>query len=68
MPVSNGHDIAPDRAMSINEACAATGLSARKINQLIDEEVLPDSVCLKHGSARALLAHSMPMAVLYACD
>ena len=37
MPVANGYDIAPDRAMSISEACAARGLSARKINQLIDE-------------------------------
>lgn len=68
MPVANGHDIAPDKAMSISEACVATSLSARKINRLIDEEVLPDSVCLKLGSARALLAYSMPMTILYACD
>ena len=66
MPEANAHDIAPNLPMSISEACAATGISSRKITRLIDDEVLPKSVCLKRGKAWALRAYSMPMAVFCA--
>ena len=49
MPSPIGNDIAPNSAMTISEASAATGLPGRRIIRLIDEEVLPVSVCQMRG-------------------
>jgi len=60
--------ISPGRAILINEAAAATGVSARKINRLIDDAVLPKSVCVKLGTRRALRAFAVPMVSFGASD
>lgn len=60
---ANERNIAPHRAMSISEASAATRVSARRIECLIEDAILPESVCPKNGYARALRACSMPMTV-----
>lgn len=60
---ANERNIAPYRAMSISEASAATRVSARRIERLIEEAILPESVCLKNGNTQALRAYSMPMTV-----
>ena len=66
--LANGQDIAPHQAMSISEASVATGVSSRWINRLIEDEILPKSVCLKNGKTHALRAYSMPMTVFCAKD
>ena len=68
MPSSSTREIAPSKAILINEAAAATGISARKINRLIDDAVLPKSVCVKLGTRRAVPAFAVPMASFGACD
>lgn len=55
-------------AILINQAAAATGVSVRKINRLIDDSVLPKSVCVKLGSRRALRAFAVPMVYFGASD
>ena len=68
MPSLSGKDISPNRAMTINETSAATGLPGRRIIRLIDEEVLPDSVCQIRGKKKTLRAYSMPMTIFGASD
>lgn len=60
--------MAPGKAILINEAAVATGVSARKINRLIDDAVLPKSVCTKVGTRRALRAFAVPMVSFGASD
>ncbi|WP_299752838.1 DUF433 domain-containing protein [uncultured Tateyamaria sp.] len=64
----NAHTISPSKAILINEAAAVTGVSARKINRLIDDAVLPKSVCIKLGSRRAVRAYAVPMVSFGASD
>ena len=61
-------EIAPDRAILINEAAVATGISPRRINHLIDDGILPKSVCIKVGTRRALRAFALPMVCFGASD
>ncbi len=68
MPSSTTLEIAPSKAILINEAAAATGVSARKINRLIDDAVLPKSACVKLGSRRAVRAYAVPMVSFGASD
>jgi uncharacterized protein (DUF433 family) len=68
MPASTTTEIAPGKAILINEAAAATGISADKINRLIDDAVLPKSVCVKVGKRRALRAFAVPMVSFGASD
>ena len=68
MPRENGYDIPADKPITINEASVASGISVRKINRLIDDEVLPKSVCLKIGNRRALRAFAVPMLGFAASD
>lgn len=68
MPSPIGNDIAPNRTMTISEASAATGLPGRRIIRLIDEEVLPVSVCQMRGRKKTLPAYSMPMTIFGASD
>ena len=68
MTSPNTHAIAPSKAILINEAAAATGVSVRKINRLIDDAVLPKSVCVKLGSRRAVRAYAVPMVSFGASD
>ena len=63
MPNAKGPDIAPDRPMTINEVFAVTGIPARKIVRMINDAVLPASVCLTRGRNKALRAYSMPMTI-----
>jgi len=53
MPSSAAPAITPGKAIPINEVAAATGISVRKINRLIDDAVLPGYVCVKDGKRRA---------------
>ena len=68
MSTSPATDMAPGKAILINEAAVATGVSARKINRLIDDAVLPKSVCTKVGTRRALRAFAVPMVSFGASD
>ena len=68
MSTSAATDMAPGKAILINEAAIATGVSARKINRLIDDAVLPKSVCTKVGTRRALRAFAVPMVSFGASD
>ena len=68
MSTSPATDMAPGKAILINEAAIATGVSARKINRLIDDAVLPKSVCTKVGTRRALRAFAVPMVSFGASD
>ncbi|MDE0344449.1 MAG: hypothetical protein OXI66_01520, partial [Boseongicola sp.] len=52
----------------INEAPVATGIAACKINQLLDDEVLPDSAAAKVADRRRLYACAVPMVSLGATD
>ena len=61
-------DMAPGKTILISEAAVATGVSARKINRLIDDAVLPKSVCTKVGPRRALRAFAVPMVSFGASD
>jgi len=67
MPSRNAPSIAPGRAIPINEASVVTGISVRKINGLIDDEILPKSVRVK-GNRKALRALAMPMVRFGASD
>ena len=68
MPSPTTFEIAPNKAILINEAAAATGVPARKINRLIDDSVVPKSVCVKLGSRRAVRAYAVPMVSFGASD
>ena len=68
MSTSPATDMAPGKAILINEAAVVTGVSARKINRLIDDAVLPKSVCTKVGTRRALRAFAVPMVNFGASD
>lgn len=68
MPTSPANEMAPGKAILITEAAVATGVSARKINRLIDDAVLPKSVCIKVGARRALRAFAVPMVSFGASD
>ena len=68
MSISPATDMAPGKAILINEAAVVTGVSARKINRLIDDAVLPKSVCTKVGTRRALRAFAVPMVSFGASD
>ena len=68
MPTSNKTEIGPAKAILISEAAVATGVSVRKINRLIDDGVLPQSVCVKLGARRALRAFAAPMVSFGASD
>ena len=68
MPTSTVTEIAPSKAILINEAAVATGVSARQINRLIDDAVLPKSVCVKVGTRRAIRAFAVPMVSFGASD
>ena len=61
-------EIAPGKAILINEASVATGVSVRRINRLIDDAVLPKSACFKLGTRRALRAFAVPMVSFGASD
>ena len=61
--LKNERNIAPHRAMSISEASAATGVPAGRIERLIEDAILPESVCLNNDKTQALRAYSMPMTV-----
>lgn len=68
MPTSPAPEIAADKAILIKEAAIATGVSARKINRLIDDAVLPKSVWVKVDGRRALRAYAVPMVSFGASD
>ena len=68
MPSPTTVEIAPDKAILINEVAAATGIPVRKINRLIDDSVIPKSVCVKLGSRRAVRAYAVPMVSFGASD
>lgn len=68
MPTSPAPEIAPDKAILIKEAAVATGVSADRINRLIDDAVLPKSVFVKVGRRRALRAYAVPMVSFGASD
>lgn len=68
MQRKNGYDIPADKPITIKEASVASGISVRKINWLINEEVLPKSVCVKIGNRRALRAFAVPMLGFAASD
>ena len=68
MPRPTTLETAPGKAILINEAAAATGVSARKINRLIDDAVLPKSACVKLGSRRAVRAYAVPIVGFVASD
>ena len=68
MPSPTTVEIAPNKAILINEVAAATGVPARKINRLIDDSVVPKSVCVKLGSRRAVRAYAVPMVSFGASD
>lgn len=68
MPTSPAPEIAADKAILIKEAAVATGISARKINRLIDDAVLPKSVWAKVGGRRTLRAYAVPMVSFGASD
>lgn len=61
-------EIAPDRAILVNEAAAVTGIPVRRINRMIDDGILPKSVCVKVGQRRALRASAVPMVGFGASD
>lgn len=65
---SSTAEIAPGKAILINEAAVVTGVSVRRINRLIDDEVLPKSACFKLGTRRALRAFAVPMVSFGASD
>ena len=52
----------------INEAPVPTGVAACKINQLLDDEVLPDSAAARVASKRRLHAFAVPMISFGATD
>ena len=68
MPSPPTLEISPSKAILINEVAAATGVSARNINRLIDDAVLPKSACVKFGSRRAVRAYAVPMVSFGASD
>lgn len=68
MPSPTNLEIAPGKAILINEAAVATGVPARKINRLIDDAVLPRSAWVKLGSRRAVRAYAVPMVGFGATD
>ena len=68
MPSQPNLEIAPSKAILINEAAAATGVPARAINRLIDDAVLPRTACVKLGSRRAVRAYAVPMVSFGASD
>ena len=61
-------EIAPDRAILINEAAAVTGIPVRRINRMIDDGILPRAVCIKVGRRRAVRAFAVPMVGFGASD
>ena len=63
MPNAKRPDIAPSRPMTINEVFAVTEIPAHKIVRMINDAVLPASVCLTRGKNKALRAYSMPMTI-----
>jgi uncharacterized protein (DUF433 family) len=65
---SSTAEIAPGKAILINEAAVATGVSVRRINRLIDDAVLPKSASFKLGTRRALRAFAVPMVSFGASD
>lgn len=68
MSSSTTLEIAADRAILINEAAAVTGIPVRRINRLIDDGILPRSVCVKVGRRRAVRAFAVPMVGFGASD
>ncbi len=68
IPSPTNLEIAPGKAILINEAAVATGVPARKINRLIDDAVLPRSAWVKLGSRRAVRAYAVPMVSFGATD
>lgn len=61
MPNTNDRKISLSRDMSIAETAAVTGVSARNINRLIDDGLMPDSACKKVGKSRFVKAFAAPM-------
>lgn len=51
----------PKERLLINEASVATGIVARRINQLLDDEFLPGSAAMKVANRRRLHAYAVPM-------
>ena len=68
MPSAHAPHIAPSQSILIQEVAVATGISTRKINRLIDDAVLPQSLCVKIGNRRALHAFAVPMVGFGAAD
>ena len=68
MPSKNGNDIPADKPITIDEASVASGMSVRKINRLIDDEMLPKSLCVRIGKRRGLRAYAVPMLGFAASD
>lgn len=61
MPDMNDSGIASSRDMSIAETAAITGVSAREINRLIDDGLMPGSTFKKVGKSRFVKAFAAPM-------
>ncbi len=61
MPNPTAPGLSAKEPILINAAAAAAGISATKINRMIDDSVLPKSSYVKLGSRRALRAFAVPM-------
>lgn len=61
MPDTHDSEIALSRDMSIAETAAVTGVSARKINRLIDDGLMPESAFKRVGKSRFVKAFAAPM-------
>lgn len=68
MPNARENKIAVGQDMSIAETAAATGVSVRKINRLIDDGLMPDSAFKKVGKNRFVKAYAAPMVRFVAQD
>lgn len=61
MPDTQTNEIALSQDMSIAETAAVTGVSARKINRLIDDGLMPTSAFKRVGKSRFVKAFAAPM-------
>lgn len=61
MPNTNDRKIPLSRDLSIAEIAVVTGVSARKINRLFDDGLMPGSACKKIGKHRFVKAFAAPM-------
>lgn len=68
MSSPNGVNMDSKERLLIGEASAATGVAARKINQLLADAVLPGSVAMKVANRRRLHACAVSMVSFGAAD